>query len=97
MKSLFQFLQEENATPGNTTGMGNPTADDGSGHGTEPLTAKAKIEKLKRKRKKKRKPCKFKKMSRLSDYEIRNGVASEKPLQKLNKITALLRGLRCRS
>lgn len=53
MKSLFQFLQEENATPGNTTGMGNPTADDGSGHGTEPLTAKAKIEKPKRKRKKK--------------------------------------------
>lgn len=49
MKDLFQFLREDNATPANTTGMGDPVADDGNGKGTEPLTAKAKKEKPSRK------------------------------------------------
>lgn len=53
MKGLFQYLQEENTTPGNTIGMGDSVVDDG---GSEPLTtttAKSKTEKPKCKRKKK--------------------------------------------
>ena len=54
MKNLFDYIEEcgNNATPGNTIGMGNPTADDGDGKGSEPLTAKAKKEHHKKKRKK---------------------------------------------
>jgi hypothetical protein len=55
MKDLFSFVKEcEAATPGNTMGMGNPTADDGDGKGSEPLTAKAKKEHPHRKHKKKK-------------------------------------------
>lgn len=57
MKSLFDYIEEEcsnNATPGNTPGMGNPTADDGDGKGSEPLTAKTKKEHPHRKRKSKK-------------------------------------------
>jgi len=59
MKPLFSFLEEAGigpagaATPGNTMGMGNPTADDGSGKGSEPLTAKSETEKPRKKRRKK--------------------------------------------
>ena len=55
MKDLFQFMQEcDGSTPGNTMGMGNPTADDGDGKGSEPLTAKAKKEHPHRKHHKKK-------------------------------------------
>jgi len=53
MKDLYSFIAEENATPGNTPGMGDPVApdNDGDGKGSEPLTAKAKTEKPKKKKK----------------------------------------------
>ena len=48
-------MQEcDGSTPGNTMGMGNPTADDGDGKGSEPLTAKAKKEHPHRKHHKKK-------------------------------------------
>lgn len=52
MKDLYSVVSEENATPGNTMGMGNPVADDGDGNGTEPLPSKtAKAKKLKKRKK----------------------------------------------
>lgn len=53
MRSLLQFISEvDAATPGNTMGMGDPVADDGDGVCSEPLTAKAKKETLKKRKKK---------------------------------------------
>lgn len=50
MKDLYKYIREEAATPGNTMGMGDPVADDGTGKGSEPLpTAKAKKQKRKKK------------------------------------------------
>lgn len=53
MKQLYDVVQEEAATPGNTMGMGNLVADDGTGKGSEPLpTAKASKPKKTTKKKK---------------------------------------------
>lgn len=37
MKSLYQCISEEMATPGNTMGMGNPMAPTETQPGTEPI------------------------------------------------------------
>lgn len=41
------------ATPANTMGMGNPVLPDGDQVGSEPYTAKARVERVKKRKKKK--------------------------------------------
>lgn len=54
MKSLYEYIREEMATPGNTMGMGNPMVPTDTTPGTEPI---APIN-LKKKKKKCNKNCK---------------------------------------
>lgn len=51
VKDLAEMIQEDMAaTPGNTTGMGNPCVDDGTGKGTEPIPTAKKGSKKKSKK-----------------------------------------------
>lgn len=53
MISLYNYIAEECSTPGNTMGMGDPKAPDGSTNGSEPLSAKSKKQKKSKSSKKK--------------------------------------------